>query len=96
MEKFLLEELMSVGAVSTVSVKSVAGGFVLIAQTEGGERLLETQRGRTRVFSKLDTAAHFLSELGLTHFIVDLGNCAETPKRCASDVRIDKKKQSAC
>ncbi len=76
MEKSLFEELVSVGAVSGVSAKGVPGGFVLIAQTEGGERLLQTQRGQTRVFSKLDTVAQFLGGLGLTRFNVDLAGWA--------------------
>lgn len=78
MEKSLLEELVSAGAVSGVAARGVPGGFVLVAHTEGGERLLQTQRGQTRVFSKLDTVALFLRALGLTRFTVDLAGWART------------------
>lgn len=72
MEKSLFEELASAGAVSGVSAQGIPGGFVLVAHTPGGDRLLRTQRGQTRVFSSLDTVALFVRGLGLNRFTVDL------------------------
>lgn len=78
MEKHIFEELVAAGAVATVSARGVPGGFVLIAQLEGGERMLKTQRGKTRVFAKLDAVAVFLRDLGMTRFNVDVACWART------------------
>ncbi len=71
MEKHILQALVAAGAVRLVQVRGVPGGFVLVVSTEMGEELLTTQRGETRVFSKLDTAAFFLRDVGLTRFTVE-------------------------
>lgn len=71
MEKAVLRELVSAGAVLSVTARGVPGGYVLCINTEAGERLLSLQRGRARVFSKLETVASFLHDLGLKRFSVD-------------------------
>lgn len=76
MEKVVLKELVSAGAVISVTARGVPGGYVLVVNTEAGERLLSLQRGQTRVFSKLETVASFLHDIGLTRFSVDTGSWA--------------------
>ena len=73
MEKGLLQELAAAGAVLNLTARGIPGGYVLIAQTEGGERLIETQRGQTRVFSRLDTVAAFVRSVGLNRLSVEIG-----------------------
>ena len=71
MEKRVLQELVSAGAVVSLSARGVPGGYVLVVNSEGGERLLSLQRRTTRVFTKLDTVASFLRDIGVTRFGVD-------------------------
>lgn len=71
MEKALLRELVSAGAIQSATAKGVPGGYVLLVRTETGERLVSLQRGQHRVFSSLDTVAAFLRDVGLQRFAVD-------------------------
>lgn len=72
MEKVLLQELAAAGAVLSLTAQGIPGGYVLVAQTEGGERLLQTQRGQPRIFSSLDTVAVFSRNIGITRIVVDM------------------------
>ena len=71
MEKRVLQELVSAGAVVSFSARGVPGGYVLVVNSEGGERLLSLQRRKTRVFTKLDAVASFLRHIGVTRFDVE-------------------------
>lgn len=73
MNKSLLKEFVSVGAVKGVTLLGVEGGFVLIATTEIGPKTLSAQRGHSRVFKQLNSAAEFLKNIGLAKFSVDIG-----------------------
>jgi hypothetical protein len=71
MEKAVLRELVGAGAVLSATARGVPGGYVLLVNTEVGERLLTRQRGQARVFSRLETVASFLRDIGLNRFAVD-------------------------
>lgn len=77
METPIFRELLAAGAVRGVVAKGVPGGYILSVQIEGGERILTTQRGQSRVFKKLDAIASYSRELGLSQFTVDLQQWAK-------------------
>ena len=74
----MFTELAAAGALASVSARGIPGGYVLVVRTEAGERLLETQRGQTRIFTKLDTVAVFVRSAGLHRFDVDLSDWSQT------------------
>lgn len=71
MDKPLFKELVSAGAVRSVTLHGVPGGFVLTITTEGGSRPLCAQRGHPRVFKQLNSAAEFLLAIGVSRFAVE-------------------------
>lgn len=72
MEEAILRELIHAGAVHAASARGVPGGFVLVVSlAEGEERVLQLQRGKIRIFSRLDTVASRLRDMGLTRFSVE-------------------------
>jgi len=62
------EALIEANAIKSVSVNGTAGGFVIQADN----KLIEAQRGHTRVFRKLQAAAKFLHARGIGKFHVDV------------------------
>ncbi len=71
MDKPLLKELVAAGAVRSVTLYGVPGGFVVSISTEGGSRSLCAQRGHPRVFKQLNSAAEFLLGIGVSRFAVE-------------------------
>ena len=71
MEKNIFRELIRAGAVHSIAVRGLPGGYALFVLTEAGESHLTAQRGGVRVFSRLDTIAGFLREMGVSRFTVD-------------------------
>jgi hypothetical protein len=77
MEKPTLRELISAGAVQSVTAQGVPDGYLLVVATEAGPRVVVAQRGHSRVFKRLDAVAAFVKDVGLGHFYVDLSTRAQ-------------------
>lgn len=65
-----LVALINAGAIRSVSVKGVAGGFLITID----DKLIEKQRGNARVFRKLQAAATYLKHNGIGTFTVDVSS----------------------
>ena len=68
----ILKELIAASAVTSLLARATPQGFTLVAKIAGEERVLETQRGGVRQFKHLDALAAYVSQLGVTHFQVEL------------------------
>ena len=64
--------LVQSSKVSAIAIKSTTDGFVVFLQEGDREEALETRRGHTRVFKKLDTLASYLRESGVTEATLKL------------------------
>jgi hypothetical protein len=78
MNRPLLKELVAAGAIRSVNLKGVPGGFILVVDTECSERMLTAQRGHARVFKQLNSATEFLAKVGVVKFCVDASSWTET------------------
>jgi hypothetical protein len=70
-----LRLLADTGGVKSVELIGVADGFVMRVNAKGEDALsgtLETDKGHVRTFSKLDTAAKLLFDMGLGKATLDL------------------------
>jgi len=68
----VLRELVRSPVPVRAVVRGAQNGFLVVAQVAGQEKVLETARGGIRRFASLDTAASFVSDLGLPVFEVDM------------------------
>lgn len=68
----VVRELMSASALSAVTISAEGQGFALRFRLGNGTKTLATSRGKVRLFASLDTAASFVSEIGLNQFEVDM------------------------
>jgi len=69
-----LKFLIGAGKVGTLVASGTTGGFVLLMRDGGVETVLRAQRGGPRLFSRLDTLARFLRELGCGSVAVELAD----------------------
>ena len=60
--------LANAGAVKNVAVVGTDGGFLV----KVNDNLIEVKRGHPRLFRKLQTAASFIRDKGISEFSVDL------------------------
>jgi hypothetical protein len=67
-----LAKLVESGAVRAARVISQAGGWAIIVTCGKTARPLAAQRGKVRLFSKLETVAVYLREIGIPRFDVDV------------------------
>lgn len=67
-----LARLVESGAVRAAHVISQAGGWGVIVTCGKIARPLAAQRGNVRLFSKLETVAVYLREIGISRFDVDV------------------------
>jgi hypothetical protein len=67
-----LRLLASAGAVRELRLVGQGGGFILMVATRDDEGPLTTALGDERVFSKIDTVARLVHELGIGCMTLDL------------------------
>lgn len=67
-----LKFLVQAGKAGELVAIGTADGFRLAMREPDQVVLLQTQRGEIRVFSRLDSVAKFVSELGVHQLVVDL------------------------
>jgi len=67
-----LAKLVESGVVRAARVISRAGGWGIIVTCGKTARPLAAQRGKARLFSKLETVAVYLREIGIPRFDVDV------------------------
>lgn len=70
----LLRQLIRSGKTGELVARGVPGGFVLAMRDGLDEQILFSQRGRHRVFRRLDAVAAFLRKVGGQEFVVELGH----------------------
>ena len=68
----VLRELVQASPSLAAIVTGQDRGFALSIRLGSTERVLSTTRGGVRMFASLDTAAAFVSDLGILHFEVDM------------------------
>lgn len=74
-----LKLLQDSGAVQTVRVRGVPGGWVLSAQVGMTERVLRLKASANpRVFANLETVGDYLQRAGVRHFTVDMAGHTKT------------------
>ncbi len=67
-----LRLLADSGGVREIRIAGQGAGFVVSISTRDDEGTLETALGEVRIFSKLDTAARLVRDLGLGRAVLDL------------------------
>ena len=72
MDHRTLAKLVQSGAVRATRVIGQAGGWGIVITCGKTARPLAAQRGRVRLFSKLETVAAYLREIGIPRFDVDV------------------------
>lgn len=72
-----LRLLASAGAIRELSLISKREGFVLMVSTRDDEGPLETAVGEIRIFSKIDTVARLVHEMGIDRMTLDLDQWPE-------------------
>jgi len=81
-----LAKLVEPGAVRAAHVVGRSGGWGIIVKCGRTVRPLAAQRGKVRLFSKLETVAAYLKGIGIARFDVDvLGYDAEHARRTRPD-----------
>ena len=81
-----LAKLVESGAVRAAHVVGRSGGWGIIVKCGRTARPLAAQRGKVRLFSKLETVAAYLKGIGIARFEVDaLGYDAEHARRTRPD-----------
>ena len=81
-----LAKLVESGAVRAAHVVGRSGGWGIIVKCGRTVRPLAAQRGKVRLFSKLETVAAYLKGIGIARFDVDaLGYDAEHARRTRPD-----------
>ena len=81
-----LAKLVESGAVRAAHVVGRSGGWGIIVKCGRTARPLAAQRGKVRLFSKLETVAAYLKGIGIARFDVDvLGYDAEHARRTRPD-----------
>jgi hypothetical protein len=69
-----LKFLVGAGKAGGLVASGTEGGFVLLIREAGSESLLKAQRGGPRLFSRLDTVARYLKDVGISDFAVELSH----------------------
>jgi hypothetical protein len=70
-----LKILAAIGGVKSIELVAVADGFVMRINVKGDDAFsgaLETDKGHVRTFSKLDTAAKMIFDMGIGKATLDL------------------------
>ena len=81
-----LAKLVESGTVRAAHVVGCSGGWGIIVKCGRTVRPLAAQRGKVRLFSKLETVAAYLKGIGIARFDVDvLGYDAEHARRTRPD-----------
>ncbi|MBI1990700.1 MAG: hypothetical protein HYS65_13460 [Betaproteobacteria bacterium] len=81
-----LAKLVESGTVCAAHVVGCSGGWGIIVKCGRTVRPLAAQRGKVRLFSKLETVAAYLKGIGIARFDVDvLGYDAEHARRTRPD-----------
>jgi len=89
-----LAQLVQSGHVRVARVVSQAGGWGIIIVCGKTSRPLAAQRGRVRLFSKLETVAAYLSGIGIPRFDVDVADYDPQRVRRARPDRAEALKQT--
>ena len=74
-------ELAQAGSISAAAIVGQPGGWGVRLRVGQAEGELAGKDGRPRVFSKIDTAAAAMRDLGLTHLVIDQSGYAEDQHR---------------
>lgn len=67
-----IELLLEAGAIQGVEIFASSEGFGIRIKTKNGIGQLLNERGQLRYFSKIDTAAKYLRELGIINILLSL------------------------
>lgn len=78
-----LAKLVESGSVRGAHVIGLAGGWGISVKCGGSVKPLAAQRGKVRLFSRLETAAAYLKGIGIARFDVDVLGYAPQPARRA-------------
>jgi hypothetical protein len=82
-----LAKLVESGAVRGTRVIGQAGGWGVVVTCGKTARTLAAQRGKVRLFSKLETVAVYLREIGIPRFAVEV---ADYDPECVRRARPDR------
>ena len=74
-------ELAEAGSISSAMIVGQPGGWGVRLRVGQSEGALAGKDGRPRLFSKIDTAAATMRDLGLTQLIIDLAGYASDDAR---------------
>ncbi len=72
-------ELAQAGSISAAMIVGQPGGWGVRLRVGQSEGALAGKDGRPRLFSKIDTAAATMRDLGLTQVVIDLAGHTEDP-----------------
>ena len=82
----MLAKLVESGSVRAAHVIGLAGGWGIIVKCGKTVRPLAAQRGKVRLFSRLETVAAYLKGIGIARFDVDvLGHDPARARRARPD-----------
>ena len=84
-----LVELVDAGTVRAAHVIARTGGWGVIVPCGKSARPLTAQRGKMRLFAKLDTVVSYLRSVGVNRFDVDAAHYDPVPARRSRPDRAD-------
>lgn len=93
-DHFTLAKLVEAGAVRAAHVTGRAGGWGIMVKHGRVERPLAAQRGKARLFARLDTVVAYLKGIGIAHFDVDAAHYDASRARRARPDRAEALKQA--